>query len=210
MILNDNYERILIILDEENLIYKGTFRKITIRREDIRSVFYDEELLGVLTYSGKIYSLKIDKLSVSEKEKLEQLRLVLNKENILFDYTNRMIAIVSLPLFVFFMPISISFIISSRIIVAVLLISIFILYINVLKKVMPNNVYNINSDEVEILRGKHTFKYKKQEIDKIKLIRGNNLNTIEFKKNGNKYVMYFKEGKYLTKIYNLSLGELFT
>lgn len=210
MILNDNNERILIILDEENLIYKGTFRKTTIKREEIRSVFYDEELLGVLTYSGKIYSLKIDKLSVSDKEKLEQLRLVLNKENILFDYTNRMIAIVSLPLFVFFMPISISFIISSRIIVAVLLISIFIFYINVLKKVMPNNVYNINSDEVEILRGKHTFKYKKQEIDKIKLIRGNNLNTIEFKKNGNKYVMYFKESKYLTKIYNLSLGELFT
>lgn len=210
MILNDNYERILIILDEENLIYKGTFRKTTIKREEIRSAFYDEELLGVLTYSGKIYSLKIDKLSVSDKEKLEQLRLVLNKENILFDYTNRMIAIVSLPLFVFFMPISISFIISSRIIVAVLLISIFIFYINVLKKVMPNNVYNINSDEVEILRGKHTFKYKKQEIDKIKLIRGNNLNTIEFKKNGNKYVMYFKESKYLTKIYKLSLGELFT
>ena len=210
MILNDNNERILIILDEENLIYKGTFRKTTIKREEIRSVFYDEELLGVLTYSGKIYSLKIDKLSVSDKEKLEQLRLVLNKENILFDYTNRMIAIVSLPLFVFFMPISISFIISSRIIVAVLLISIFIFYINVLKKVMPNNVYNINSDEVEILRGKHTFKYKKQEIDKIKLIRGNNLNTIEFKKNGNKYVMYFKESKYLTKIYKLSLGELFT
>lgn len=210
MILNDNYERILIILDEENLIYKGTFRKTTIKREEIRSVFYDEELLGVLTYSGKIYSLKIDKLSVSDKEKLEQLRVVLNKENILFDYTNRMIAIVSLPLFVFFMPISISFIISSRIIVAVLLISIFIFYINVLKKVMPNNVYNINSDEVEILRGKHTFKYKKKEIDKIKLIRGHNLNTIEFKKNGNKYVMYFKESKYLTKIYNLSLGELFT
>ncbi|TGY40924.1 hypothetical protein E5347_13785 [Clostridium sartagoforme] len=210
MILNDNYERILIILDEENLIYKGTFRKTTIKREEIRSAFYDEELLGVLTYSGKIYSLKIDKLSVSDKEKLEQLRLVLNKENILFDYTNRMIAIVSLPLFVFFMPISISFIISSRIIVAVLLISIFIFYINVLKKVMPNNVYNINSDEVEILRGKHTFKYKKQEIDKIKLIRGHNLNTIEFKKNGNKYVMYFKESKYLTKIYSLSLGELFT
>ncbi|MBS5938696.1 hypothetical protein [Clostridium sp.] len=210
MILNDNYERILIILDEENLIYKGTFRKTTIKREEIRSAFYDEELLGILTYSGKIYSLKIDKLSVSDKEKLEQLRLVLNKENILFDYTNRMIAIVSLPLFVFFMPISISFIISSRIIVAVLLISIFIFYINVLKKVMPNNVYNINSDEVEILRGKHTFKYKKQEIDKIKLIRGHNLNTIEFKKNGNKYVMYFKESKYLTKIYSLSLGELFT
>lgn len=210
MILNDNNERILIILDEENLIYKGTFRKTTIKREEIRSVFYDEELLGVLTYSGKIYSLKIDKLSVSDKEKLEQLRLVINKENILFDYTNRMIAIVSLPLFVFFMPISISFIISSRIIVAVLLISIFIFYINVLKKVMPNNVYNINSDEVEILRGKHTFKYKKKEIDKIKLIRGHNLNTIEFKKNGNKYVMYFKESKYLTKIYNLSLGELFT
>ena len=210
MILNDNYERILIILDEENLIYKGTFRKTTIKREEIRSVFYDEELLGVLTYSGKIYSLKIDKLSVSDKEKLEQLRVVLNKENILFDYTNRMIAIVSLPLFVFFMPISISFIISSRIIVAVLLISIFIFYINVLKKVMPNNVYNINSDEVEILRGKHTFKYKKKEIDKIKLIRGHNLNTIEFKKNGNKYVMYFKESKYLTKIYSLSLGELFT
>lgn len=210
MILNDNHERILIILDEENLIYKGTFRKTTIKREEIRSVFYDEELLGVLTYSGKIYSLKIDKLSVSDKEKLEQLRLVLNKENILFDYTNRMISIVSLPLFVFFMPISISFIISSRIIVSVLLISIFIFYINVLKKVMPNNVYNTNSDEVEILRGKHTFRYKKQEIDKIKLIRGHNLNTIEFKKNGNKYVMYFKESKYLTKIYNLSLGEIFT
>lgn len=75
---------------------------------------------------------------------------------------------------------------------------------------MYNNVYNIDKDEVEILRGKHTFKYKKHEIDNIKLRRSNYLNIIEFKKNGNKYVMYFKESPYLIKIYDLSLGKLFS
>ncbi|VYU36311.1 hypothetical protein [Clostridium tertium] len=208
MVLKDDYGKNMILLDEENLIYKGTFRKKIIKREEIRSAFYDEVLLGILTYSGRIYSLNIAKLLFSEREKLENLRLELNKENILFDYMNYRSSIASLPFIIFFMPMIIGF--GNRdIVISFILLILFIFYAMILKKIVPNNVYNIDRDEVEILRGKHTFKYKKTEIDKIKLRRSTDLNTIEFNKNGNKYVMYFKESPYLMKIYNLSLGKLF-
>ncbi|MFU7518132.1 hypothetical protein AB4668_20520, partial [Clostridium sp. HCS.1] len=59
MILKDDNHKDIILLDEEKLVYKRNFKKITINREEIRSVFYDEDILGVLTYRGKVYSWNI-------------------------------------------------------------------------------------------------------------------------------------------------------
>ena len=84
MRLKNEYGSEFILLDEENLIYRRKFRKITIKRNEIRSVFYDENILGILTDSGKIYSLNITHLLFSERKKLEELRLEINKENIIF------------------------------------------------------------------------------------------------------------------------------
>ena len=84
MKFKDDYGKDILILDEENLIYKGFLRRKTIKREDIRSVFYDENILGVLSYSGKIYSLNIVHLLFSERKKLEELRLKLSEANLFF------------------------------------------------------------------------------------------------------------------------------
>ena len=84
MKFKDDYGKDILILDEENLIYKGFLRRKTIKREDIRSVFYDENILGVLSYSGKIYSLNIVHLLFSERKKLEELRLKLSETNLFF------------------------------------------------------------------------------------------------------------------------------
>ena len=70
MVLRDDYNRELLSIDKENLIYKNFFRKVKIKRIDIRSVFYRENVLGILTYSGKIYSFNIVKLLYSERDKL--------------------------------------------------------------------------------------------------------------------------------------------
>lgn len=75
MKFKDDYGKDILILDEENLTYKNFFRKILIKRSDIRSVFYDEEILGILTYSGKIYPLVIRKLLFSERKKIRGIKI---------------------------------------------------------------------------------------------------------------------------------------
>ncbi len=39
MVLKDDYHKDIILLDEEKLVYKRKFKKVTIKREEIRSVF---------------------------------------------------------------------------------------------------------------------------------------------------------------------------
>lgn len=209
MFLKDDYGMNIILLDEENLIYKRTLGKITIKRSDIRSVFYDESILGVLTYSGRIYSLNIIKLLYSEREKLEYLREELNRENILFDYINHRGSMSTIA-FILLIPILINLdSVINQIISVVLIFFVFFYIIIYKRRLMTKIVFNIDKKEFEVLRGKHTYKYKKKRIDKIRVIRSTDLNTIEFKKNGNKYRMFFKETPYLIKIYNLSLAKLF-
>lgn len=73
-----------------------------------------------------------------------------------------------------------------------------------------NVVFNIDKDEFEIFRGKNIFKYKRHEIDKINIKKYyQGINNIEFKKNGNRYTMFFKENHHLIKIYDISLLKLF-
>lgn len=209
MVLKDDYGKDILLVDKENLIYKRVFRKVTIKKSDIRSIFYDDVILGVLTYGGKIYSLNIKKLLFSERDKLEDLRVELNRENILFDYTNYRCSTATLPLCYFFLPmlINLGSIINAMILVALIGFALF--YIFYKKGLMTNIVFNIDKDEFEVLRGKHTYKYKKHEIDKIKVVRNYNINIIEFKKNGNKYNINFKETPYFVKIYNNSITKLF-
>ncbi|MDV4152714.1 hypothetical protein R0131_17945, partial [Clostridium sp. AL.422] len=77
-------------------------------------------------------------------------------------------------------------------------------------KIIPNTVYNIDRNEFEIIKSINIIKYKREEIDKINLIKINEkISLIEFKKNRKKYKLYFMQSPYLIKIYNLSLTKLF-
>ena len=211
MKFKDDYGKDILILDEENLIYKNFFRKIVIKRSDIRSVFYDEEILGILTYSGKIYSLVIRKLLFSERKWLEELRLEVSKENILFDYTNSLNSEMYLLFIVFFNIINIMIIRPNYSIIIKLFLLILIIFLIVLiRKLEKTIIYNIDKEEIEIFTWKTTLKYKKYEIDKIKVMKVNNtINSIVFKKNKNNFKLYFRENPYLIKIYNTSLTKLF-
>lgn len=212
MKFKDDYGKDILILDEENLIYKNFFRKIVIKRSDIRSVFYDEEILGILTYSGKIYSLVIRKLLFSERKRLEELRLEVSKENILFDYTNSIKKSMYPLLFIgYFNIINMTIIRPNYSIIIKLFLVITIIFSFVLiRNLEKTNIYNIDKEEVEIFTWKTTLKYKKYEIDKIKVMKVNNtINSIVFKKNKNNFKLYFRENPYLIKIYNTSLTKLF-
>lgn len=211
MKFKDDYGKDILILDEENLIYKNFFRKIVIKRSDIRSVFYDEEILGILTYSGKIYSLVIRKLLFSERKRLDELRLEVSKENILFDYTNSLNSEMYLLFIVFFNIINIMIIRPNYSIIIKLFLLILIIFLIVLiRKLEKTIIYNIDKEEIEIFTWKTTLKYKKYEIDKIKVMKVNNtINSILFKKNKNNFKLYFRENPYLIKIYNTSLTKLF-
>lgn len=209
MRLKDDYGKEFILLDEENLIYRRRFRKITIKRSEIRSAFYDENILGILTYSGKIYSLNIVHLLFSERKKLEELRLELNKENILFDYTNYRFSVNNLP--VLWAWTIMFFVIGNvdKFIYEVFVVLFFIFLRLLIKVIIPNVIYNIDSNKIEIIIFKKIIKYKREEIDKINLIKINdNINIIEFKKKRIKYKLYFIKSPYLIKIYNLSLIKL--
>ena len=79
-----------------------------------------------------------------------------------------------------------------------------------IRNLEKTNIYNIDKEEVEIFTWKTTLKYKKYEIDKIKVMKVNNtINSIVFKKNKNNFKLYFRENPYLIKIYNTSLTKLF-
>lgn len=206
VLINDNGKKILC-LEDDKLIYYGRFRKIFIKKSDIRSLFYDETTLGILLNSGKIYSLKINKLLFSERSKLEELRLNLNKENVLFDYAKSKRNQKSFPIIAF------AFILANAgsVKFQILIIVCIALFMYIDNSYLINNVvFNIDKDEFEVFRGKHIFKYKRHEIDKINIKKYyQGINNIEFKKNGNRYIICFKENPYLIKIYNTSLSKLF-
>ncbi|WP_195265201.1 hypothetical protein [Clostridium sp. 1001275B_160808_H3] len=209
MVLINDYKKVIIELTDDDFIYKSFFRKVKIKKSDIRSVFYDEGYLGILTYRGKIYSLSLGSLLWSEKGKLEDLRKELNKENILFDYTNTKVFKEIFPFYLISTSI-INLIEKPRF--AILIFLIFIIGIIYSRKVtiFENNVFNIDKDELEVIRRKSILKYKRHEIDKINLKRElNGITTIYFKKNDNKFRLYFKDNPYLIKIYDLSLVKLF-
>ncbi|MDY6227768.1 MAG: hypothetical protein SPH93_08905 [Clostridium sp.] len=202
----------MLILDEKKLIYTKYLKRKTIKKEEIRSVFYDENILGILTYSGKIYSFNISRLLSTQRKRLEDLRVELNKENILFNYTNFIENSMYLLLFIGYFNIINIFIIQSNysIIIKIFLVITIIFSFVLIKNLEETTIYNIDKEEVEIFTWKTTLKYKKYEIDKIKVMKVNNtINSIVFKKNKNNFKLYFRENPYLIKIYNTSLTKLF-
>lgn len=202
----------MLILDEKKLIYTKYLKRKTIKKEEIRSVFYDENILGILTYSGKIYSFNISRLLSTQRKRLEDLRVELNKENILFNYTNFIENSMYLLLFIGYFNIINIFIIQSNysIIIKIFLVITIIFSFVLIKNLEETTIYNIDKEEVEIFTWKTTLKYKKYEIDKIKVMKVNNtINSIAFKKNKNNFKLYFRENPYLIKIYNTSLTKLF-
>lgn len=210
MRIKNDYGKDILILDEENLIFKHFFGEKIIKREDIRSVSYDENTLGILNYNGKVYSINITSVLFSERKMIEELRLQINKENILFNYIRSMNYESSLPITLMYIIMLFNLNFIDNEIYSILLIAFFITFIILTKKIRPRVIYNIDKEEVEIFTWKTTLKYKKYEIDKIKVMKVNeNLNSIVFKKNKNNFKLYFRENPYLIKIYNTSLTKLF-
>ncbi|MBS5884210.1 MAG: hypothetical protein E6300_05375 [Clostridium sp.] len=209
MVLKNDYNKVIIQLTNDEFIYKSFFIRVKIKKADIRSVFYDDGYLGILAYSGRIYSLSLGPLLWSERNKLEDLRKELNKENILFDYTISRAMGKIFPYYMFFLPI---FNDEKYLKFKIVLFLIFIIGIIYIKRVsiFSNTVFNIDKDELEIINRKNSIKYKRHEINKIESKKYyDGVTTIEFKKSGNKYSISFKDTPYLIKIYDLSLIKLF-
>lgn len=209
MVLKDDYGKDIIKLNSDEFIYKCGLRKIVIKKSDIRSLFYDNDMLGILTYEGKIHSLSITSLLFSERVKLEELRNELNKENILFNFTKsnpeKFLILIS-----FINILNLSFNNNKHMIFIIIIILVIILFFIYEKLFNTKVLFNIDKDEFEITRLKKTIIYSKYEVDKIQLKKyTNELYLIEFKKNKNKYKILFRENPYLMKIYNVSLSKLF-
>lgn len=210
MRIKNDYGKDMLILDEENLIFKHFFGKKIIKREDIRSVFYDENTLGILNYNGKVYSINITSVLFSERKMIEELRLQINKENILFNYIRSMNYESSLPITLMYIIMLFNLNFIDNEIYSILLIVFFIIFIILTKKIRPRVIYNIDTNEVEVFKWRKNLKYKREELDKIKLKKiSEYASVVEFINNKKKYKLYFMGNSQLTKIYNTSLNELF-
>ena len=209
MVLKSDYGKKLIELSEEEFIYKSGLRKVVIKRDNIRSIFHDNEILGILTYDGKIYSLSLGSLLFSERSKLEELRQELNKEKILFNYTNTNNGAYLMPIwFINIINITPS---NYKYIMGIILIIILILLLRYGRLLNTKVLFNIDKEQFEIIRRNKTIKYNKYEVDKLKFKKYNNqMYSIEFSKNKNKYNILFKDNPYLIKIYDVSLQKLFS
>lgn len=210
MVLKSDYGKVILEVNDSNVIYKKLFKKYGIKKSDIRSIFYDESVLGMLTYSGRVYSISINSLLWSERSKLDELRRELNKENILFNYTK--ITNQSLSIFIWWIPYMITNIMRFRLeIMLLVMIPILVIIAYFYRSSNRNNIiYNIDINELEVIRKNNILKYKKHEIDEIKVRKQSDYVTdIQFIKNKKKYDIYFKESPYLIKIYNISLVKLF-
>lgn len=210
MVLKSDYGKVILEVNDSNVVYKKLFKKYVIKKSDIRSIFYDESVLGMLTYSGRVYSISINSLLWSERSKLDELRRELNKENILFNYTK--ITNQSLSIFIWWIPYMITNIMRFRLeIMLLVMIPILVIIAYFYRSSNRNNIiYNIDINELEVIRKNNILKYKKHEIDEIKVRKQSDYVTdIQFIKNKKKYDIYFKESPYLIKIYNVSLVKLF-
>lgn len=210
MVLKSDYGKIILEVNDSNVIYKKLFKKYVIKKSDIRSIFYDESVLGMLTYSGRVYSISINSILWSERSKLDELRKELNKESILFNYSK--ITNQGLSFFIWWIPYTIINIMKLRLEI-MLLVMVFILFIIAYFYRISNRnniIYNIDTNELEVIRKNNIVKYKKREIDEIKVRKQSTYVTdIQFIKNKKKYDIYFKESPYLIKIYGISLVKLF-
>uniref|UniRef100_UPI0025DAF4D1 hypothetical protein n=1 Tax=uncultured Clostridium sp. TaxID=59620 RepID=UPI0025DAF4D1 len=165
MRIKNDYGKDMLILDEENLIFKHFFGKKIIKREDIRSVFYDENTLGILNYNGKVYSINITAVLFSERKMIEELRLQINKENILFNYIRSMNYESSLPITLMYIIMLFNLNFIDNEIYSILFIAFFIIFIILTKKIRPRVIYNIDTNEVEVFKWRKKLKYKREELD---------------------------------------------
>lgn len=141
---------------------------------------------------------------------IEELRLQINKENILFNYIRSMNYESSLPITLMYIIMLFNLNFIDNEIYSILLIAFFIIFIILTKKITPRVIYNIDTNEVEVFKWRKNLKYKREELDKIKLKKiSEYASVVEFINNKKKYKLYFMGNSQLTKIYNTSLNELF-
>ena len=141
---------------------------------------------------------------------IEELRLQINKENILFNYIRSMNYESSLPITLMYIIMLFNLNFIDNEIYSILLIAFFITFIILTKKIRPRVIYNIDTNEVEVFKWRKNLKYKREELDKIKLKKiSEYASVVEFINNKKKYKLYFMGNSQLIKIYNTSLNELF-
>ena len=141
---------------------------------------------------------------------IEELRLQINKENILFNYIRSMNYESSLPITLMYIIMLFNLNFIDNEIYSILLIAFFIIFIILTKKITPRVIYNIDTNEIEVFKWRKNLKYKREELDKIKLKKiSEYASVVEFINNKKKYKLYFMGNSQLTKIYNTSLNELF-
>lgn len=141
---------------------------------------------------------------------IEELRLQINKENILFNYIRSMNYESSLPITLMYIIMLFNLNFIDNEIYSILFIAFFIIFIILTKKIRPRVIYNIDTNEVEVFKWRKKLKYKREELDKIKLKKiSEYASVVEFINNKKKYKLYFMGNSQLTKIYNTSLNELF-
>ncbi|GAA0083889.1 hypothetical protein UT300007_03280 [Clostridium sp. CTA-7] len=195
MVLLSDYGRVILEVNEEEIIYK----KRVIKKCDIRSLYYDENILAILCYNGKVHSLNMNSLLFSERKKLEYLYSELNKENMLFNIDKRYIGNTGLYWLLFFIPrYSNSYICLTWIIILSVLICTYIIE----KKKYVGTFYNLDKEEFEVLKNDKVIKIKRKDVEYIKIKEINLGSIVEIVYKKSKYKMFIRENVDCKKLYN--------
>ncbi len=195
MVLLSDYGRVILEVNEEEIIYKKLFKKYIIKKCDIRSIYYDELTLAILSYDGKVYSLNITNLLFSERKKLEKLHSELNKENILFNFDKKYIANSGLYWLLIFIP-------RYHNLTWIIILAVLICIYTIEKNKYIGTFYNLDKEEFEVLKNNKVIKIKRKDIEDVKIKKSNWDNVVEIVYEKRKYKIFIRENINYKKLYN--------
>lgn len=88
MIIKSDYDKILLELDDEELIIHKFFKRTHIRRSNIRSAYYKDNFLYILTNDNKYYYKNLATMKFSQLNNLEVIVNEINKDKFIFFFPN--------------------------------------------------------------------------------------------------------------------------
>ena len=88
MIIKSDYDKIILELNDEELILYKFFKRTHIRISNIRSAYYRGNLLYILTNDNKYYYKNLSTMKLSQLNNLEVLVNELNKDKFIFFFPN--------------------------------------------------------------------------------------------------------------------------